>query len=169
MPLASNVIRKKVLCSAEKSSVIWAEPHTQFGRSLDRMVKLHNSTFNFSTVHMKRQDCMQFFNHSTFLLEIKANWISWYLISCQERCIRLGETSYFTNHNSFLKIWKNSLVICICRSENIMAGKKYVVGSSESRKSSLIQKILPTQFSLDEDQEFSNIGPENNSGKNFIF
>ena len=50
-----------------------------------------------------------------------------------------------------------------------MAGKKYVVGSSESRKSSLIQKILPTQFSLDEDQEFSNFGPENNSGKNFIF
>ena len=50
-----------------------------------------------------------------------------------------------------------------------MAGKKYVVGTSESRKSSLIQKILPTQFSLDEDQEFSNIGPQNNSGKNFIF
>ena len=49
-----------------------------------------------------------------------------------------------------------------------MAGKKYVVGTSESRKSSLIQKILPTQFSLDEDQEFSNVGPENNSGKNFI-
>ena len=49
-----------------------------------------------------------------------------------------------------------------------MAGKKYVVGTSDSRKSSLIQKILPTQFSLDEDQEFSNIGPENNSGKNFI-
>ena len=48
-----------------------------------------------------------------------------------------------------------------------MAEKKYVVGS-DSRKSSLIQKILPTQFSLDEDQEFSNIGPENNSGKNFI-
>ena len=48
-----------------------------------------------------------------------------------------------------------------------MAGKKYVVGS-DSRKSSLIQKILPTQFSLDEDKEFSNIGPENNSGKKFI-
>ena len=52
--------------------------------------------------------------------------------------------------------------------ENIMAAKKYLVGTSDSRKSSLIQKILPTQFSLDEDQEFSNIGPENNSGKNFI-
>ena len=50
-----------------------------------------------------------------------------------------------------------------------MAGKKYVVGATDSRKSSLIQKILPTQFSLDEDQEFSNIGPQNNSGKNFIF
>ena len=49
-----------------------------------------------------------------------------------------------------------------------MAAKKYLVGTSDSRKSSLIQKILPTQFSLDEDQEFSNIGPENNSGKNFI-
>ena len=49
-----------------------------------------------------------------------------------------------------------------------MAGKKYVVGTGDSRKSSLIQKILPTQFSLDDDQEFSNIGPENNSGKNFI-
>ena len=49
-----------------------------------------------------------------------------------------------------------------------MAGKKYVVGTSDSRKSSLIQKILPTQFSLDEDQEFSNIGHENNSGKIFI-
>ena len=30
MPLALNVIQKKVLCSAEKSSVIWAKPH---GRS----------------------------------------------------------------------------------------------------------------------------------------
>ena len=49
-----------------------------------------------------------------------------------------------------------------------MAAKKYSVGTCDSRKSSLIQKILPTQFSLDEDQEFSNIGPENNSGKNFI-
>ena len=49
-----------------------------------------------------------------------------------------------------------------------MAAKKYLVGTSDSRKSSLIQKILPTQFSLDEDQEFSNIGPENHSGKNFI-
>ena len=47
-----------------------------------------------------------------------------------------------------------------------MAAKKYLVGTSDSRKSSLIQKILPTQFSLDEDQEFSNVGPENNSGKN---
>ena len=33
-----NVIQKKVLCSAEKSSVIWAEPHgkssaEQFGRT----------------------------------------------------------------------------------------------------------------------------------------
>ena len=27
MPLALNVIQKKVLCSAENSSVIWAEPH----------------------------------------------------------------------------------------------------------------------------------------------
>ena len=38
MPLALNVIQKKVLCSAEKSSVIWAEPHSrssaeQFGRT----------------------------------------------------------------------------------------------------------------------------------------
>jgi hypothetical protein len=36
--LPLNVIRKKVLCSAEKSSVIWAEPHNrssaeQFGRT----------------------------------------------------------------------------------------------------------------------------------------
>ena len=30
MPLALNVIqKKKVLCSAEKSSVIWAEPHSR--------------------------------------------------------------------------------------------------------------------------------------------
>ena len=29
MPLALNVIPKKVLCSAEKSSVIWAEPHSR--------------------------------------------------------------------------------------------------------------------------------------------
>ena len=29
MPLALNVIGKKVLCSAEKSSVIWAEPHSR--------------------------------------------------------------------------------------------------------------------------------------------
>ena len=29
MPLPLNVIRKKVLCSAEKSSVIWAEPHSR--------------------------------------------------------------------------------------------------------------------------------------------
>ena len=33
-----NVIQKKVLCSAEKSSVIWAEPHSrslakQFGQT----------------------------------------------------------------------------------------------------------------------------------------
>ena len=56
----------------------------------------------------------------------------------------------------------------ILTKENIMAAKKYSVGTCDSRKSSLIQKILPTQFSLDEDQEFSNIGPENNSGKNFI-
>ena len=38
MPLELNVIQKKVLCSAEKSSVIWAEPHSkssaeQFGRT----------------------------------------------------------------------------------------------------------------------------------------
>ena len=29
MLLALNVIRKKVLCSAKKSSVIWAEPHSK--------------------------------------------------------------------------------------------------------------------------------------------
>ena len=29
MPLALNVIRKKILCSAEKSFVIWAEPHSR--------------------------------------------------------------------------------------------------------------------------------------------
>ena len=29
MPLALNVIQKKVLCSAEKSSVIWAKPHSR--------------------------------------------------------------------------------------------------------------------------------------------
>ena len=28
MPLALNVIKKQVLCSAEKSSVIWAEPYS---------------------------------------------------------------------------------------------------------------------------------------------
>ena len=38
MPLALKVIQKKVLCSAEKNSVIWAEPHgrssaKQFGRT----------------------------------------------------------------------------------------------------------------------------------------
>ena len=38
MPLALNVIQKKVRCSAEKSSVIWAEPHSRssaklFGRT----------------------------------------------------------------------------------------------------------------------------------------
>ena len=38
MPLALNVVQKKVLCSAEKSSVIWAEPDgrssaKQFGRT----------------------------------------------------------------------------------------------------------------------------------------
>jgi hypothetical protein len=30
MPLALNVIQKKVLCSAEKSSVIWAEFKVEF-------------------------------------------------------------------------------------------------------------------------------------------
>ena len=40
--MALNVIQKKVLCSAEKSSVIWAEPHSrssaeQFGRT-ERLV-----------------------------------------------------------------------------------------------------------------------------------
>ena len=29
MPLALNLVQKKVLCSAEKSSVIWAEPHSR--------------------------------------------------------------------------------------------------------------------------------------------
>ena len=29
MPLALNVIQKNVLCSAEKISVIWAEPHSR--------------------------------------------------------------------------------------------------------------------------------------------
>ena len=29
MPLTLNVIQKKVLCSAEKSSVIWAKPHSR--------------------------------------------------------------------------------------------------------------------------------------------
>ena len=29
MPLALNLIPKKVLCYAEKSSVIWAEPHSR--------------------------------------------------------------------------------------------------------------------------------------------
>ena len=42
MSLALNVIGKKVLCSAEKSSVIWAELHSrssakQFGRT-ERLV-----------------------------------------------------------------------------------------------------------------------------------
>ena len=29
MPLALNLFQKKVLCSAEKSSDIWAEPHSR--------------------------------------------------------------------------------------------------------------------------------------------
>ena len=38
MPLTLNLFQKKVLCSAEKSSDIWAEPHSrslaeQFGQS----------------------------------------------------------------------------------------------------------------------------------------
>ena len=35
-----------------------------------------------------------------------------------------------------------------------MSGKKYLAEGAKSRKSSIIQKILPTEFSLDEDEEF---------------
>ena len=46
----------------------------------------------------------------------------------------------------------------------IMSGKKYLAGTSKNRKSSIIQKILPTDFSFDDEQEFSNIGPNYNTG-----
>ena len=47
-----------------------------------------------------------------------------------------------------------------------MSGKKYLAEGAKSRKSSIIQKILPTEFSLDEDEEFSDITPANsNTGR----
>jgi hypothetical protein len=58
MALALNVIRKKVLCSAEKSSVIWAEPHSRSSaeqfcrteRSVDHYWKGKHFFFFFSNV-----------------------------------------------------------------------------------------------------------------------
>ena len=48
----------------------------------------------------------------------------------------------------------------------LVSGKKYLAEGAKSRKSSIIQKILPTEFSLDEDEEFSDITPANsNTGR----
>ena len=58
MPLALNVMRKKVLCSAEKSSVIWAEPHSrssaeQFGRTERSVGHYFSEYMNFNSLTKK--------------------------------------------------------------------------------------------------------------------
>ena len=48
MPLTLNVIQKKVLCSAEKSSVIWAEPHSR--SSAEQFCRTERSVDHYITV-----------------------------------------------------------------------------------------------------------------------
>ena len=48
VPLALNVIQKKVLCSAEKSSVIWAEPHSK--SSAEQFDRTERSVYHYFEV-----------------------------------------------------------------------------------------------------------------------
>ena len=54
MSLTLNVIQKKVLCSAEKSSVIWAEPHSR--SSAEQLGRTEHSVYHYSAVHSGRKN-----------------------------------------------------------------------------------------------------------------
>ena len=90
MPLALNVIQKKVLCSAEKSSVIWAEPYSR-----------SSAEPNVRSVTSLKSDCFFLGLHTC---HIKWFWLYISTFNNQQPNVRCSLAAFMPRKNKWEKM-----------------------------------------------------------------